>query len=225
MHASLEQLIEIKDGLSNEASTHVQACEICRAELETLQAMALEMESTASLAPPSDGWQRVQQQLESERESSISVGSASDSVPVELLAAKAGTRWNSLTAAVYTLALSVFVSGLITFYSRQQQPDPVLPNEVLQASLQELMLNSRGLERVLQRASIQNDLLSSEERSLVDRLHWRLMYVDQMIEENSVNAQPDAERVRTLWNERIDTLTELNQLYYQAQYALVDADY
>jgi len=45
-----------------------------------------------------------------------------------------------------------------------------------------------------------------------------------MIHENNIENEADPARVENLWNERVDTLTELNQLYYQAQYTLVDSD-
>ena len=229
MHANLEQLLEIKDGIENSASNHVKDCLRCRAEMESIMAIADQIETSAEHQPPADMWQRIERSVVHNSEP-LGFAPTPEAVPEELLYAATPSRWNSLTAAVYTLAFSVLATGLLSFYGGNQPVDSaivdsgVVQNEFLQANVSELMLNSRGLERVLQRASIQDALLTNEERNLVDRLHFRLTYVDQMIQENNITDESDPDREETLWNERIDTLTELNQLYYQTQYALADSD-
>lgn len=223
MHANLQQLLEIKDGLENSASAHVQECVHCRAELESLVAMAGQIAASADQSPPADMWQRIQRTVTAKTEP-LPFSTASQAVPEELLYAARQSRWSSLTAAVYTLAFSVFATGLLSFYGGNRSVDPVTQSDYLQANVGELMLNSRGLETVLQHVSVQDMLLTSEERRLLDRLHWRLTYVDQMIHEHTIDNEADPIRAEHLWNERVDALTELNQLYYQAQYALADSD-
>ena len=98
---------------------------------------------------------------------------------------------------------------------------------MMQANIQELMLNSRGMERALQRVAMQSDLLSGAEQSQADRLHWRLAYVDRLIQDNNmqtVGAQYATEQVEELWSERIRALTQLNQLYYQRRQTLNDSE-
>ena len=67
-------------------------------------------------------------------------------------------------------------------------------------------------------------MLSSAEQSAAERLYWRLSYVDQMIHENSASSETNPERVKTLWNERIEALTGLNQIYYQRKQEFDDSE-
>ena len=82
----------------------------------------------------------------------------------------------------------------------------------MQTSIHELMLNSQGLEQVLQQVAQQNQALSVANQQAADRLYWRLSKVDQLINQESPS---NAERMEVLWNDRIDALNELNQIYYQ----------
>jgi len=85
------------------------------------------------------------------------------------------------------------------------------------------MLSSRGMERALQRVSLQSELLTVAERSDAERLYWRLANLDQMINDKG-SENDDPVRVEALWIERVDALNELNQLYYKRQQMLEDSE-
>ena len=55
----------------------------------------------------------------------------------------------------------------------------------MQASLNELMLNSRSLEHVLQKVVDQNRALSVSNQKVANRLYWRLTYFDPLINQAS----------------------------------------
>ncbi|NND82011.1 MAG: hypothetical protein HKN50_06235 [Gammaproteobacteria bacterium] len=226
MHASIEQLLQIKDGETLAISAHVHECELCRSELAALGEVGQALFFAAEQPVPAGMWQRIERAAAAHEATALDHYVDAGTAPDELvMAAARQPRWSSLSAAIYTLALSVFVTGMVLFYGNNvQQNQSLQQTQLLQASMTELMLNSRGLEQVLQRASLQNELLSDSERNMVERLHWRLQYVDQMIQENNAPEQGDQERIKTLWNERIDTLNELNQLYYSAQYEPVESE-
>jgi hypothetical protein len=76
----------------------------------------------------------------------------------------------------------------------------------------------------LQNVSFQYELLSSSEQSAAERLYWRLSYVDQMIDEDSAKSENNPEHIKTLWNQRINALNGLNQIYYQRQQELDDSE-
>ena len=222
MHATIEQLLEIKDGIENQASAHVRECEQCQDELACLQQIAQAMYDTANQAPPAETWDRVLRTVEAQQSPLPEVpnellmsGQQATPYPSTYAYPGRGSRWASLSTAVYTLAASILVTGMISLYTFNQQSVTQQQTDLLQAGIEELMINSRGLERVLQHVAVQGGALGEAERLAADRLYWRLQYVDQLIQENNVNSQLTPERIEALWNERIDALTELNQLYYQ----------
>ena len=219
MHANTEQLIEIKDGKTNEISQHVETCEHCMAELNALCRLAEQVFTTANQEPPIGAWGKVMSSIGNTE--NINDRPELD-VPLELLAAKATapSNFNSLSTAVYTLAGSILVTGFIGLFIFGQQNSTNQQTQVLQASIQELMLNSRGMEQVLQRVALQNELVSSDDQYAAERLYWRLTHLDQMIQDNNDNP----ERIQTLWNGRIDALNQLSTLYYQQQPTLDDSE-
>ena len=226
-HASLEQLLELKDSVHNEAAEHAAACELCQRELESLKALGQQIFVDADQTPDPQVWDRITQSVALRNEHATEQEYERGSVPLDLLIADRAQANNvgTLSKAVYSLAASILVTGLIGLYLYgQQNVSTSTQNQMLQASIQELMLNSRGMERILEKVALQNELLTTAEQSAAERLYWRLTYVDQMIHEDSANIQSDPARIKVLWNDRIDALTELNQIYYQRQQTLDDSE-
>jgi hypothetical protein len=252
MHANTEQLLEIRDGLANDVSSHVASCTQCQAELQGLRVLSQALLDVGNDSARPGVWARILTSAEGlnpwlpddranndsqARGLNLSNSMAGADVPLDLLIADqaAGNNSNhslfanarSLTAAVYTLAGSIFVTGFFGLYMFQQGDANNQQTQMMQANIQALMLNSRGMERSLQSVSMQSDLLSGPEQSQADRLHWRLARVDRLIQDNnmqSVGAQYASEQVEELWAERIRALTQLNQLYYQRQQTLDDSE-
>ena len=228
-HASLEQLLEIRDGVQNAVSAHVAACTLCQDELRGIESLSKQIFENANLVPDVKVWDRISRTAAFNKENEID-GHGRDeqkSAPIDLLIADRIQTSNvgTLSKAVYSLAASILITGFIGLYLYgQQNINTSTQNQLLQASIQELMLNSRGMERTLQKVALQNELLTTSEQSAAERLYWRLTYVDQMIHENSNDGQSDPARIAMLWNDRIDALTELNQIYYQRQQALDDSE-
>ena len=224
MHATTEQLLEIKDHLQNDASLHVQSCACCQAELQALQNLEQQLLASADQQPDPAVWQRIVQAADAPA-AALPGTNPEQRVPIELLAGASGPGvFRSLHTAVYTLAASIALTGVIGLYIFSQQGVTRQQSELLHANVQELMLHSRGMEQVLQKVVLQNELLTTAEQSVSERLYWKLSYVDQLIQENNASAQQDPARIKTLWNDRIDALTELSQLYYQRQQMLDDSE-
>lgn len=248
MHATTEQLLEIKDGLTNSVSAHVEGCRHCQDELQQLLCLNNQLFDAADQQPRPELWSRIVASVEmnddpdssndgQEGSSAIAVGTIAQerslsgsaehtNVPTELLLANSSSLNNtqSLSKAIYSLAASVLLTGFIGLYIFGQQGSSNQQAALLQANIQELMLNSRGMELALQNVSLQSGVLSRSEQSAAERLYWRLTYVDQMIHEDNADAESNPERIKTLWNERIDALTGLNQIYNQRQQELDDSE-
>lgn len=211
MHANIDELLDISAGEQSPKAKHVAECEQCRNTLEELQSfesrVGLEMFDAADKVPSDDVWDRIQNHLYLPPEHiTLAAGNASN---VQTLVAAPN---NSLTKAIYALAASIAFVGVVSVFMFSQQQSNQLQAQMMQSSINELMLNSRGLEHVLQKVANQNEALSVANQTAADRLYWRLTYVDQLIDKASPE---NVERMEVLWNDRIDALNELNQLYYQ----------
>lgn len=230
LHATIEQLLEIKDGQQNAASLHVRSCECCQLELQALNEINEQLFTVADQQPAPELWQRIQQSVESTGlVNELDPNDTTTHVPLELLAAQAAKQGSaaqhrSLSYAIYTLAASILVTGFIGLYMFSNNLNNRTQNELLQANIQQLMINSRGMEQALQKVSLQSESLTASQRSKADRLYWQLAYLDQMINDTSVDSQPNVERTEVLWNNRIQALRELNQLYYQRQQTLDESE-
>jgi hypothetical protein len=215
MHANIDQLLDIINGEQSSIREHLIKCEQCQAALNELQSfeseVGLQMFDAADQVASDDIWNRIENSLDQQQQQQPTASVASN------VHAFRAPPQQSLTRAVYALAASIAFVGVVSVFMFSKQQDSQLQNQVIQASLNELMLNSRGLEHVLQNVAEQNQALSLVNQKAADRLYWRLTYLDQLIEQ----ASPESpERIEVLWNDRIDALNELNQIYYQRESTL-----
>lgn len=68
MHASLEDLLSVRDGNADAAvRDHLATCGECRGELARLQQLRARMQALPALDPPEDRWPRVQRRLAERR--------------------------------------------------------------------------------------------------------------------------------------------------------------
>lgn len=225
-HATLEQLLDIRDGLANEASHHVEHCGVCQMELREIAELKTQILESADCAPSEQVWERIERYGRSTQSADIAQlkSQPASSVPNELLYAQPAANNSSMSRAIYTLAASILFTGIVGLFIFGQQGSTQQQNAQLQASIQELMLNSRGMELALQKVALQSDSLTSAERSTAERLYWRLALLDQNIQDETRDKQSNPQALETLWNDRIDALNALNQLYYQRQQTLSDSE-
>ena len=244
VHASLEELLAIRDGEQIDKSSHVNTCTFCQARLEDVFSAASSLQATmlfdADLPVPSGVWNSLEDKLRAKgvteidstagvsesllSESNISINNASNLNASNLSASKP-KFWTSINTAIYSLAAAVMFTGMVNFYNSQDQQQTQLETRTLNASIQTLMDSSRGLENVLHEVIAQNRNLAISDQVLADRLQWQLMLVDQEIHESERSDELSYEQVRALWDKRVNALTELNKLYYTNQVAVYDAQF
>lgn len=232
-HASLDDLISIRDGEWRAVSAHISDCEFCQARLEEVYSAGEKLKDhllfEAERPVPTTAWAAIQAQLE-ERGSDTHVlpmgFAASEAINEQSTAGQiiAGSKttsfWSSINTAIYSLAAAIVFTGSVSLYTFQGQQQARVEARELQASIQSLMDNSRGLESVLQEVAAQNSALSLSDQSAVERLQWRLMMVDQKIHESESSDDVSYEQIKALWADRIDALNELNRLYYTNQVSM-----
>lgn len=222
MHANIEDLLAINDGdhnsVSQETREHVQACADCQRQLQSLAATLKNVEPAMfeefDHEPSAEVWARVQNSINS-KTSSAENQLANTAHISNVLPMRSGNV-QSLTRAVYALAASIAFVGLVSVFmlSGNSQNQQAL---LLQASVDQLMTNSRGLEQSLQQVVKQNEVLSVANQRAADRLYWRLTYVDQLIQDAS---PANSEQLQVLWNDRVEALNELNKLYFERDIGL-----
>ncbi len=235
-HATLSDLIMIRDGGENDKDAHVRDCQFCQARLEDVCAAAQSLQNTllfsAELPVPASAWQRIESKLrergiteqydaldpvgQQDNRRDADPNSSLDYALSPKTAASKAPFWASVNTAIYSLALAIVFTGGVSLYTFNGQQEARVEARELQASIQNLMDNSRGLESVLQQVADQRNgnVMSVADRSAIDRLQWRLMLVDQQIHESESSDDVTYDQIKALWGERIEALTELNELYY-----------
>lgn len=223
-HASIGDLISIRDGDASIKREHLEECVFCQARLEEVYSAAKLVQDTlyfeAELPVPDAAWLRIEAKLRAK-----GVEEKIESVPVSpILAAQPldmgrTSFWSSISTAIYSLTAAVVFTGAVSLYTFQGNQQARFETQALQASVQSLMDNSRGLESVLQNVATQTNPLTMAQQSTEERLQWRLMMVDQKIHESESADDTDYEQIKRLWADRIDALNELNKLYYTNQVA------
>ncbi len=236
-HALLEELVAIRDGDISAVAAHVDECVFCQARLEEVHCTARSLQEAllfeAELPVPSAVWTKLETQLENQ--SSVEFGHVNTEAYVprdktffgpqshgDQLSGHLALKpsfWTSINSAIYSLAAAVMFTGAVSLYTFHGQQGSRVETQALQASIQSLMDNSRGLESVLQQVAARNSVLTLSDQSTVERLQWRLMLVDEKIHESESTDDISYEQIKALWAARIDALTELNQLYYTNQVA------
>lgn len=198
MHASLEQLIGLRDEepVSVEVQQHVRGCEQCARVLNGLLAAREALAAVPDPRPPAGAWGRITL--------------AAD------LSARRRRRW--LPAAGVSLAASIVAAVLVV---NLQVPAPVTeqsaavsPNGT-PADVGQLMERSRYLERAVLKLDDHADrmVVSAGTASTIAALEDRIALVDYAINNAAGKGGAD-QRVAELWRQRVDLLQSLAAVRY-----------
>jgi len=200
MHASLEQLIGLRDEepVSVEVQQHVRGCGQCAAALNGLLAARERLTALADPVPPPDAWQRI--------------ATASDR-------SQRRRRW--LPAAGLGLAASAAAAALLVF-NLHVKPAParddtavVTPSGAAPADVNQLMAQSRYLERAVLKLDGPADSMavSADTASTVAALEDRIALVDYEINSAAGVDNNDPHMVQ-LWKQRVNLLQSLAAVRY-----------
>lgn len=200
MHASLEQLISLRDEepVTVEVQQHVRGCGQCAQALNGLMAARERLLAVPDPLPPADAWSRI--------------ALAAD------LDARRRRRW--LPAAGVALAASIAAAVLVV--NMQFTPAPansssatasVSPNG--NPDLGQLMAQSQYLERAVLRMDNHADTMavSAGTASTIAALEDRIALVDYELS-NTAGKKGSEQRVTELWKQRVDLLQSLAAVRY-----------
>ncbi|MFT6408546.1 MAG: hypothetical protein ACJAQ6_001966, partial [Arenicella sp.] len=145
MHATIAQLLDIKDGQQSALRDHVGECKQCQIALAQLQLfeskIGLSMFDAADKVPSNDVWLRIQNSLDqaNAEQAELNNGKPQASAQIASNVHKlAFAQQPSLSKAIYALAASIAFVGVVSIFMFSQQQNS--QTQILQASLNELML-------------------------------------------------------------------------------------
>ena len=221
VHATIDELLSFKSDdseshLSEAKAKHIETCVDCKNELSSLSQVGRILFDHADEQPRDEVWQKLQLALYGEKVSSHAYPETqAKQIDVPQSPSVHSLRpvgHQSLSKAIYALAASVAFVGVVAVFMFSQHLSNSRQTQLMQASINELMKNSRSLEQSLQTVVSQNRALSDANQRVAERLYWKLSYVDQLIHEVMPE---DSERIMALWNDRVEALNELQQIYFE----------
>ena len=208
MHASLEQLISLRDDepVSLEVQQHVRGCGDCARALNELAAFRDSLGALADPPPPVDAWSRITAKLNSQ----AAPRSASRRW---LMASGIGLAASVVAATVVTVVLM----GRKTAIEPADVGTPSLAAVQAQkpADLDQLMSQSRYLERAVLDLNDSGDqlMVSGGTASAIAGLEDHIALVDYEINSTAAKPHSDAELTK-LWQQRVDLLKSLAAVRY-----------
>ncbi|MBU6422119.1 MAG: hypothetical protein KGQ62_08560 [Gammaproteobacteria bacterium] len=200
MHASLEQLIALRDGqpLTAEAGAHVRACAECSHELTRLTEWQRHLRALPAFSAPENGWARVTERLEKP-------------------AGERRAHW--LPAAVIGLVASLVAAVALVAWHLPLSVSPAATgtyNAAANASqLAQLQAQSRYLESAVQSMNADADprIVNAGTAATVAALEDRIALVDYSINHSATQPQASAQLTQ-LWRQRVDLMQSLAAVRY-----------
>lgn len=198
MHASLEQLISLRDEepVALEVQQHVRGCEYCARVLNELAAVREGLASLPDPLPPADAWGRI-------------------AAPRQ---AGAGFRRRWLPAAGIGLVASVVAALLVVNPPLRRSPEaPVTtPVNATQAvDIGQLQAQSQYLERAVLELNGNTAAMpvSADTANTIAALEDNIALVDDEINNAPVQAESNSQLAQ-LWKKRVDLLQSLAAVRY-----------
>jgi hypothetical protein len=197
MHASIDQLLSIRDGepVDAEVTQHARGCAFCCAELERLRRVTDRLRSLEMPEPPAIAWDQIRDR----------VAVADSSRPRRIAFASAAA-----------LAAAVVLAGLWLRYSGSESPQhPVASTQPVRPTvpIEHLLAQSRELDELLsylpQRPAVERVAMAAT----IDTIEQRVQWLDQQLSYAPVAGLDDAQTYQ-LWRERVDLMDSLVKVRY-----------
>lgn len=203
MHATTEQLLNLRDGRPVDAATaaHVDECEHCSRELRGLARMRMRLRGLPELDPPHDLWRMV---------------------AVEAVAKRARPKrhWPYFVS----IAASLMAGIALIVHTVQRQDDGPVPgtttdliaatpapaSSVNGASRAELLETSQRLEAALRAMPAAPQVTRASTALTIAELQDRIFEIDLSLNEPRLNPA----REQALWQQRVRLMDALMQVRY-----------
>ena len=195
-HLSLEELLDIEDGVSLPgAEEHLASCSLCASEQAALRARKARLRSLAELRPATDQWPAIERKLRASR-------------------MRRQLTWGALAMAAALAALVVGFSLLrrqtvpASVQVAEKPAAPAAPTPAADNSeLAQLMKQSETLEGTMRRLPEPESLRIGAAATLVD-LEDRLAFIDRCIGQLR-RGSGSSEELAALYRTRLEILQDL----------------
>jgi hypothetical protein len=185
-HLSMETLVGLREAGTEPgeatAREHLEACPLCRGELERLHQRVARLKALPSLRASRDRWPRVREQVRAER-------------------GRRRARFAGIAglAAAASIALAVGVGTLRT-------PETALTP----AEIEQVMARSQVLESALNRIDPESRVLDGRTAGIAQELEDRIARVDRELEMTELMERQSRDTdLLKLWRERVGLLDAL----------------
>ena len=205
MHASIDHLLSLRDGLPVDAATaaHVGQCERCSAELRKLREMQAKLQSLPPLEAPSS-FAEIQRAM-----------ARPVAAPGRVLSARvvAAAAFVTLTTIFFVALRDETVPAVV---DRSQSPDQSQeqPADLVEtARLPELVAQSRQLEDLLQRLPERPRIERVSTAATIDTIEQRIQWLDFQLSD-ARDSGLNEQQTRRLWRERVELMDSLVKVRY-----------
>jgi hypothetical protein len=192
MHASLEQLLSLRDGAPVDAAVrvHVEQCASCSAEAARLSRLRGQLQALPALDPPRDFWPQIEAQAA--RRSASAVAAAA--------------------ACIVVGAIAVIEMG-----RDRSELQPVADAGASQSGasveLDELIAQSRRLEALLDALPARPHVERVSTAVTLDSLERRIQWLDWQLVQGA-EAGLDRRQAERLWSQRVELMDSLVKVRY-----------
>jgi hypothetical protein len=211
MHATVKNLIGIRDGepIDADIARHVAECHQCGAELLRLMRLRTDLRRLAAFEPPSRSWAAIERRLQSP---AVTPRRAPD---------WRGSGWRATswraTAAAALLAGLILVLLIGPVMHGHRAANPVGATANSGEALGSLVARSQQLETILgglQRPRLERAATSAA----IDELQARIEVLDMQLSSAPENGLSGTQ-AQQLWSERVQLLSSLVNVRYAEQAA------
>lgn len=210
MHATIEQLLSLRDGEATPAEVHdhVEACDACRRELVRLVRVRDQLRALPPVEPDQTLWESIAvESLGRPRPSRFSWGSA------------VGVAASFVLALVLITRMTPEPEGPAVPATRMSAtPSPatnvsevVPPNDA--ATVAELQLRSRRLETLRRAMPAGPEIVRASTAGTIADLQDQIAFVDLRLNASQNEALTPAQQ-RALWRERVNLMQSLVRVEY-----------
>jgi len=196
MHASLDQLLNLRDGapVDAEVRIHVQQCAVCLAQSARLAQMRDRLRALPAIDPPRDVWADIQARAtEPRRRSGMGIGVAAAAL---------------LVAALGYLGVRDASDESEHVANVEPASQPAANDE-----LARLIAQSRELETLLAYLPERPHVERVSTAATVDSLERRIQWLDWQLA-NGPDTGLDQRQAQRLWSERVDLMDSLVKVRY-----------
>lgn len=208
MHASIDHLLNLRDGQPVEAATaaHVEHCQRCSDELRKLRELQIKLQSLPQLDAPSS-FAEIQRAM------------ARPAAPPRRLVSPrlvAAVAFVTLTT-IFFVALRDETAPKVV--DRSTQPtQPIQPQEqptdaVEHARVPELVAQSQHLEDLLQRLPERPRIERVSTAAMIDTIEDRIQWLDFQLSD-APDSGLNENQTRRLWRERVELMDSLVKVRY-----------